>query len=78
MEKTELDMIIEEMQKIVPNADFDGLVFNEEDGCVINSNIAYLLKNNLLELNRMLMKHNLILFLIGVYNNGLQFEFVRD
>ena len=47
MEKTELDMILEEMQNIVPDADFDGWEFEDNTGYVIDSNIQTLFKDDI-------------------------------
>ena len=81
MEKTELDMILEEMEKIVPDADFDGWEFEDNTGYVIDSNIQTLFKDDIERIKSFMNRYSLILNSLNIVHtklfSGLQFEFVK-
>ena len=81
MEKTELDMILEEMQNIVPDAKFDGWEFEDNTGYVIDSNIQSLFKDDIERIKSFMNRYSLILNSLNIIHtrlySGLQFEFVK-
>ena len=86
MEKTELDMILEEMQKIVPDAKFDGSELEDNKGYVVDSTVKVLFKDDIEKIKSIMNKHSLILnavildALIIIHNqlySGVEFEFVK-
>ena len=81
MEKKELDMILEEMQKIVPDADFDGWEFEDNTGYVIDSDIQTLFKDDIERIKSLMNNHSLILNSLNIIHtrlySGLQFGFVK-
>ena len=82
MSELELDMILEEMQKIVLGADFDGWEYADNTGYVIDSNIRILFKDDIEKIKNIMNKHSLILHSLYITHTrlytGFQFDFVRQ
>ena len=85
MDRTELDMILEEMQKIVPDAKFDGSELEDNKGYVVDSTVQVLFKDDIEKIKSIMNKHSLILNAVIlnaviIHNqlySGIEFEFVK-